>query len=66
MIWGQHAPEGGMVFFSPLNRRQRMSRRRWAGAGALVALAFAGAVFGGLQSRDVGGALHEPLSYLPQ
>lgn len=68
MLRGHDAPEGRLVFFSPPNRQQRLSRRRLQGLGAIVGLALAGVAVGSLiqpNGHDT-GPLHGPLSYLPQ
>ena len=68
MLRGHDAPEGGLVFFTPLNRRQRMSRRRLWGIGAIVGLALAGTAVGNLVQPDHRGRepAQGPLRYLPQ
>jgi hypothetical protein len=61
------APEGGLVFFSPPNRQQRLSRRRLRGAAVILGLVLAGALIGGVSSLIHGvGTMPGPLSYLSQ
>jgi uncharacterized protein involved in exopolysaccharide biosynthesis len=61
------APDGALVVFPSLSRRQRMARRRVFAVAAVAALAVAGFVFGALTQPRSGAAERTgALSYLSE